>query len=840
MTEAAPTPKPSEQDLARLARHIVFQAGGVNSEARRRLGALALVHGLTMQDVYTLIHEIGNDEIGAPDRVEHMPAASVLPPDVYTEHDDPHDAQPSAATSDSNHATRPTLLRTSAIVMFALSAVMAARLVVIIAGTLGNSEVQNIPVQQVPSLATSTVTASAAASSQSLALPDAAILDTRELFQALANLDQRAFATQPEAAHAIFERSVAALAEHWTTLAPDIVADVTILLRDAIASAGTAQNDTRVSTEMTNQVLAPAHALRNQKFVNELSPSAVAFASAWASAVDTIRLPPDAERRVRSVRTALPRPETRRAVDGDFWRGASIGLERLALEYISHNAPMSAWESWGKTAQALSRANENEGTTTLVRALTHLMRTDLSSGDSAAGRNAITELASRVNWREHIATQALLAWFEDRNISSEQLAFTVRELAEARLVPGLAGNTRLSTDADAAARTRVRDAFALTLGQPLRATDAFAMRWRHATDDYLHTSPARRLSAAREAAAGAYLSAAAAQRTAGHDDAADNAVDLAIAAMEPPEPESRSPRDIARFGQWGQSFLGARRDEQARIEQLYLLMNNGGPSTQLEADLLAEAAAFGAPRSVQQLAQRIIIDLPEDMRLVDGLLKAVPLASTSNTGFSEVIERTTGRRMPPSGDALWTHTAQRILIERLLELRGAHALSGIGETPRMLVDAYELATSVHSSPTPSQDAAWGIAGHGSAPESHAIDPAPAAAGLWLQWHSLAERLPEGQITIAPLTELAARRAGRLLLARGPMQRFAAEQASIAELMAYVTAIEQPRRADAVMTIVRTMRTESRTVATVYEQMNTAERAIVRLWRLRMGFEENEL
>ena len=825
-------------ELEPIVRHIIFQAGGINSASRRRLAALAAVHRLSNRDLHALINAVGSAEV--IDLPEHV--LGVHQPDVEVNASQaelgaallPAAAGESIAPSESRVRSRN--VRIAAILLLTLSALLGVRLVAIVAQSLVEAPIDEVVVGSAPVREATAVTASQAASLQAMSLPAASGLDERELFQALANLDERAFSQQPDAARAIFDRSVAALSEQWLTLDAELVEDVTVLLRDAIAAAGAVNRSPSVPVGMTDELLAPSMALVERPRALDHDPSAIAFSSAWACAVDTTRLPPPAEGRVRALRIALPREATRRVRVGDFWRGASLGLERLALEYAEAGVAQGSWEAFADAAESVAKANQEAGLTALVRALGHLVHVEGASAPAAPARKATGVLIERIDWRTPQATQALLGWFESRKVSSAQLAFVVRELAESRLIPGLPTSTRLDADADAEARTRVRDAFALSLGEPLRATDAFAMRWRRAVESHRALEPPRGPEAVRHALSAAYLCAAAAQRTAGADGPAEHCVDQALAALETPlVAPSAWPEDV-RLGRWGESFLGARRDEQARIELLYLLMNEGGPATQLEADLLAETAAFGAPRSVQRLAQRIIIDLPDDARIIDGLLKALPKAATSNEGLAEVIARTSGGVMPPAGDAAWRRTAQRLLIERLLELQAHRTKAPVGDAPAQLADAYELSLAALPALDVDQLEQWAQ----STPEASTLpadDPAVLAAALWSRWHARAERLPEGATAIAPLTELAARRTGRLALARGPVQRFAAEQASIAELIAYTTAIEQPVRAEAAAAIVRTMRAEGRTAVDIYQQMALNERAILRLWALRLGIAE---
>jgi hypothetical protein len=79
-----------------------------------------------------------------------------------------------------------------------------------------------------------------------------------------------------------------------------------------------------------------------------------------------------------------------------------------------------------------------------------------------------------------------------------------------------------------------------------------------------------------------------------------------------------------------------------------------------------------------------------------------------------------------------------------------------------------------------------------------------------------------------------RRSGRLSLASGPVQRFAAEQSSIAEVMGYVVASERPSRAPDINAALDRLASERRLASSVFEQIEATERAMLALWMIRFG------
>jgi hypothetical protein len=99
-------------------------------------------------------------------------------------------------------------------------------------------------------------------------------------------------------------------------------------------------------------------------------------------------------------------------------------------------------------------------------------------------------------------------------------------------------------------------------------------------------------------------------------------------------------------------------------------------------------------------------------------------------------------------------------------------------------------------------------------------------------------------TIAPpltLEQIDRRRSGRLGQARGMVQAFAAEEVSIAELLAYIATVEQPARVQDVRLVLSDLAAERRRARHILRQINAAERAMVQLWLIRMqqGLEAGE-
>jgi hypothetical protein len=110
----------------------------------------------------------------------------------------------------------------------------------------------------------------------------------------------------------------------------------------------------------------------------------------------------------------------------------------------------------------------------------------------------------------------------------------------------------------------------------------------------------------------------------------------------------------------------------------------------------------------------------------------------------------------------------------------------------------------------------------------------AATELARFWRAAAEAVAPNDHAPVTLDVIDRRQQGRVRLAHGPIQRFAAEQVTTAELMAYVVSAEHPRLSPQVKAAVAEMAQSRRQASHIFEQIAHAERAMLRLWRLRIA------
>jgi len=106
--------------------------------------------------------------------------------------------------------------------------------------------------------------------------------------------------------------------------------------------------------------------------------------------------------------------------------------------------------------------------------------------------------------------------------------------------------------------------------------------------------------------------------------------------------------------------------------------------------------------------------------------------------------------------------------------------------------------------------------------------------LYRQWRSGLDRAMTSRSTSISADKADRLRTGRLELASGPIQQFAANQASICEVMGIVIASEKPASASRVRAIIDEMTNERRRSINAFEQVFAVERAMLRLWLIRIG------
>ncbi|MEL7473741.1 MAG: hypothetical protein AAGK04_10530 [Planctomycetota bacterium] len=535
-------------------------------------------------------------------------------------------------------------------------------------------------------------------------------------------------------------------------------------------------------------------------------------------------------------------------LDGDaFTDGARLALRSAAPVIAAQDAASQPPELWRRYIE-LVRAMFQESLPrdrALVAALESLLKIGPSAVRSNSVLEAIGAMVSELSWdAESAARMWLIERFDDPSFSNEAMWAVTSELVRSQPDAGVDITMTLRVGADPLARATLRDQYRGVWGLiDVGETDEFIADWAATARASLEHQPepdsASRLT---HTVSLAQLSAAARLLLVGRFEAAV-ATTEAVIEQEPPERDDRSLslREVSGDGDWALSYLSAERDTPRRqrlIQQLGRRRNLGS----VDAEVLVAEAVRGSPRKVRQDAAELVVRFIDSPAVVNAFLEELPLMPATRVNADLIARVTLTPRMSPRR-AQWRLEARRALVERLLEqLAGAGAWSSIDGASRRLARVYAhragLAFSLERAETEAPIEANEPAAE---PSESGLDraegdepsvPAPLQAGEFLR----SRWMDEARRSHAPPNELDAAvrfRASRLIQSSGPIQRFHTEQLAIVDLMASVVRAERPNASGGVRDTLDALREERSVAVDITEQLLAAERAMLRLWVLRL-------
>ncbi len=558
-------------------------------------------------------------------------------------------------------------------------------------------------------------------------------------------------------------------------------------------------------------------------------------------------LPADVTARIdRALRQVLGADRPRS--DAMFNTGAAAALARMPLRLVGappapgalrpgpavgQAAPDSAEPALRRWAEAVAATVSDPlaQERLLIDGLEQIM---VNAAEPDADRRvfeAIAFLATEIRWRRGGPARArLVDWFRDSRISSGDLNVLTNAMATGSAAEGVNPTMVLPWTAVEHEREKTRADYASAWGVAEAAgRDEAAQAWADAAAAALSrtnqsTSPMTEIVHAAELA---LLHQAARHLWLGDGIRAESAIQQAASVYErgtaPVDPASRTSSVLrpgeAGDGQWAFAYLSVGQNRQLRLERLAELEQSGFIGGPADAETLVEAACFASPAEVRAAAQRVAIRLGRNPLIVNAMLESLPKAPKIES-VSVMIEVIAGVKLPSPSDPEWMLAARRGLVERLAELL-AGGIPGYGAFDR-------VAATLRS--------AYGAAPSRADGEPDLGGPATELADLWRAWRAEAETFTPNPHAPLPLEKIASRRAGRAALALGPVQAWAAEQASLAEVLAYIVSGESPSRAPRVREIMEDLADRRRSATHIFEQIRVTERAMLRLWLLRLGKE----
>jgi hypothetical protein len=634
-----------------------------------------------------------------------------------------------------------------------------------------------------------------------------------------------ALSIDPEGAMERFAEAVGVLSRGWCDLPPDRAAAAADAVLEFCYRAGRRPSDAERCIEIVSEgsrALRPGAALR----ARDVRPAA------WSVAMLT-RLSQERDLSAAgsgAIERALSESLGRRRLAGEtsFAHGASAALALLPerLAGASDSVMAEGWSRWMEAVAAVAGQDASEHTRLLVSGLETLLLLGPEPDQSRGAFDAASRIASAVDWSQSAARAALMRWFADRRVSAPDLHAVTLAIATRARAPGTDLSMVLSAAASERSRASLREQYAAAWGIASSGGGEALRAWTSAAqvaiaDSYRDLAPAAALGQAvvlsriNEAAEWVWRG--------GPDEALALLLDpsgdvqaILSAAGAGVRSTLVYPRD--NDGVWALRYLSTRRNIPVRIDMLDRLDGQGGPLGSVDAEVLVQEALMGAPIEVRLRAQDSTRRWMGQAVVVNAALELLPRMPRALSNAA-LIEEITLQPLPRITDPAFAFEARRALVDRLLEVLAAEGeLSAIDSLAQQLALSYagRAAGAVLATGAP-------------APEAY-----ESASALWRRWIAHADRLVPARSPGTSPEALARARAGRLRLAHGTVQRFAGEQVSLAEVMAYVTVAEDPLAADRAAAVIAELTRARRASGHVFTQVLAAERAMAQLWLLRLG------
>ncbi len=671
-------------------------------------------------------------------------------------------------------------------------------------------------------------------------------------------LERLRSAADPKAGPAEFVAALEPFEQRWPEAPGDLYQPGALAIGERLQRIS--RPDPRPGVQALERIEAPLAALASE---GKLVTADQVTGAVWAAGVLN-RIKGDASIPARLISSARVRIASL-TTDGEvprehsFAGGALLALDALARRWARpdpatpEDQVRRRWTVWCRCAAALDGAEKGASLRAVAGAIDVLLR-DGETATDAVNAEALSTVAGTVkDWRQPDAAERFLRWFDDPRVRSPALSVLTAWAAGQGPLAGVGASMILPTDATTVQRREMRSAYALRLGLSSGDKDPGAdliRRWAAAARRALSGDPQAEakgdpLTALATAVCVARLNEAAARQWAmdasGAEETLRSAVPESVTAQGAGAPGGAPSRVDPVFltspgvppdGEWARRYRAANNSESLKIVLLNQLRNGKGPEGPVDADVLAEAACYGSPRSARQLARQAVRDFGDRVTVVNAMLEAIADAPRQRE-IGELVRDLTGQTPPAPADPAWRAECRRALVEKLMSLTGDTEEDRADRLAEMLAECCRYsADSMQTQSAPGQSGAGvptSAAGADAAPDAQ-----DAARRLRDLWRDQARRIPEGSWVVEGFDELDRRHSVRRGLAEGPIQRFVGERLGAAEMMGFVVAGERSTRAQAVRDVLGDLAAHRRGAPTAFHQCLSAERAVLRLWLLRYG------
>ncbi|MEM9082898.1 MAG: hypothetical protein AAGB34_04815 [Planctomycetota bacterium] len=519
------------------------------------------------------------------------------------------------------------------------------------------------------------------------------------------------------------------------------------------------------------------------------------------------------------------------ALPDTFWGGVGLSLEWWSARLSSSSSGDrrdEAWVAWNRTHAALARLSAASADTAVRYSIEGILRSERRESIQEAASEAFRRLGPLFSDAE-----VLIEWLSDDDLETEKIAAFTSSINWLEL--GLDEQQPLDAQASLGLRFAYRDRLAALLegeDSVLLAEDQMSSPWLAFAAEALAEQPQSIEERLEGAVVLAFLSGAAAAEWNGEfkerDDALEqaelvvggllknssgNSGDVGLEALTSP--------GSGDDGRWVLEVYSAGRDADRRAVVIRNLLDDG-PQGPADADVLAEQAMRGSPVSVRRAAAVVVRAHASNPFVVNGLLEALPDAARQRD-VSELIESVTGVTLPHERSSEWRGTAHRALLELLLELLGdpSRTARHRDNAASGLVRSYALWLSMID-----DNAAEVV-------DTDTADPSSIVQLLAAKLLEQGSMVPSGSWALFMPVEIDRRSEGRRLLAPVGVRRFVAEQTAVVEAFGYLVASEQLIRSMDVHEILLEAAEARRRASHVVAQVYANERAIARLWMIRI-------
>jgi hypothetical protein len=665
-------------------------------------------------------------------------------------------------------------------------------------------------------------------------------------------------ATNPGNASWRFERAVESLREQWMTCSQSALAQAQ---QRVLSFFQQADWETPSGERAFEAVARPYTSMGTQEGMSVGDVSAAIWSGATLaqmanepnldSAVRTMAS--NAFREASSISTPVVR---------SFENAAEFVLPVVGDHLAAHHAAQHAeawtdqWRTWKRAVFiALDASDDSQAARHADRIVLGAAESLLTSGASVArqvaARDALDVLLSAVRWNAQgdespPSWDTVLAWFDEPAIATPELAVVTEWIVARSGAPNVAPDMTLNRGSIVESRVALRERYARSWGADIAAdSKGFAAVWARTVRDAIRAQDA---SSAMEQASlmalVARMNAAASLRWRGDVNGASaivvNPGSPVVDAMRPQPASLNAVRDVNRTqdGAWAVQYLGSRsRDVETKTQLLATLGRTSRALGPIDADVLVSIALQNPSNTPRTRAQQIVRRRAAEAGIISALLERISDAP-KNASTTALIREITGRNVPPPVSESWDQAIRYALVDRLLELLEPNdEWSTFDALETVVADAYAQRAGPRQ---PNASLGFGDEQDADADGPPSTTAYGAAADVWYEWREQASALAPNSRAPVSFREMERRRQGRLRLAGGPLQRFVADQISIAEAMAFVVTAERPSRAQSVGALMRQFSLEVSEAPNIIAQSLAAERVMLTLWAIRFGLTPDDV